>query len=153
MIIGGGRCVSNLPISSGHLHLEAPDDTTCVDADTYYQIVGTFGDENDTNRDYTTAEDGTLVYVGRSGLRQFVTLSASFGVDKACILTLGVLINGTPSVSAFHTFLAQAKDAIVVLPDIVMLDKDDEITIEIKSSVADTDVTVELLIGNFVGEP
>jgi hypothetical protein len=150
-VIGGGRG-QRIPISSGHYHLSEEADTDCVLADTYYQISGTFTG-GDSNFRYTTAGDGTLTYLGLSGLRQFTQVKVDVGVDKACALTVALFVNETEADHVTHTFLAQDKDSWVGLLDPLVLDQNDEVTVRVKSSVADTTATVESISVMIVGEP
>lgn len=149
--IGGGRG-PRIPASSGHFHIDAETDTVCVLADTYYQLAGTF-DGGGSNFRYTTESDGTLIYLGLSGLRQFVHVQADVGVDKACVLTMSLFVNETPADTVVHTFEAQDKDAWVGLLDPLLLSQNDEVTVRVKSSVADTTVNVESVSCMIVGDP
>jgi len=133
----------------GQLVLSSEASTTLVDADTYYNVNGTYSD--DMNKLFDTDSSGFITYLGSEG-RFLVVADADFKVDKVCTLNCAISVNGVTEekIGCIKTMEHANSYTSVASCNIIDLDKGDIIRPIVKSTVANTVVTYYDLMINLI---
>lgn len=127
------------------MRVDTPSATTITDADTYYQIAGTFTDGETYG--FTVATDGTITYNG-IGDRLFLVLGNSdLDVDQACKITYALEKNDIIDTTSAtpHDFVSPSKVGAIGINRIVKLNNGDVLKIKAKSDTAEISLTAETL--------
>lgn len=143
---------SSKNISKCNVRISSPSATTITDADTYYQVAGTFTDG--ICKDFTLAEDGTLTYGGANGRNFLFNGASDIEVDKACEITYSLEKNGDidTTTSTIHTFLSPSKVSNISVARLIQLNSGDVLKVKVKSDTAEVSLTAQSLFLTFWGE-
>ncbi|MCK5615992.1 hypothetical protein KAR91_79755 [Candidatus Pacearchaeota archaeon] len=127
------------------LTIVSPDDTTCIIAETYYALEGTFTDGRLV--DFTLDENtGIITYIGSGG--EFVFHGTSdLQADKVCRITYAMALNGViqTGVTTPVDILSANKSGNISINRPITLVTNDTIQVKMKSDTANTVVTVNSL--------
>lgn len=137
-------------LSRGQSRLSSEDSTTLTTAGTYYLISGTFVDGD--IKDFTLTTAGKLTYIGADSVTFLLNGVSDLSVDKACVLTYGLHLNGTLITAAQtpHTFVAASKKENIAITSLITLNKSDYLEVFAKSDQAITVLTASSLITTYV---
>jgi len=129
----------------GQLGLVSQHVTPCVINNTYYPVLGAFSDGSvkafvlDTVTGIITCKRrGTYLAIGVSDM----------SAGKVAKVTYGMFKNGSliPNAETPHDFTNAAQTSNISIAKLVVLQENDEIQVNIKSSVDNTDITVSTLM-------
>ena len=138
------------PTPIGQTGFSGNENTTCVNANEWYPVAGTFSNETDINEAFEKVA---------GGLKAMKSCKAIFGgsgnilANKASIITLGLFVNGVNFAKAdtVVSFEAPLRTMPAARTIALSIPKDAVLDIRVKSSVTTTIVTVGQLNALFVG--
>jgi len=139
-------------VDKGQFRLTAEKDTDTTVINTYVKILGIFADG--CARNFEIIDDNKLKFIGPDNSEFLVNGTSDLSVNKACKTTYGLFINDAlaPGTETPHSFPASARTQNISITGIVILNKNDEIDVHVKSDTLNTKITVSTLRVTFWGE-
>jgi hypothetical protein len=133
--------------------LQAPRATSCVNADQYYKIGGTWAGSQCIG--FVRDGLGMITYKNGANITFLLNGTSDVRADKNCQITYALFKNGVlvPRAETPHTFnFANQIANIAITAFVENLKYDDYLEVYCKSNVANTLITTETLIVTFLGD-
>jgi hypothetical protein len=138
----------------GAHHLITPLETFCETADTYYKILGIWGDGDYCNCGFDIDCCGKITYTESISSYTMLVGISDLKVDKNCEVTYGLYKNGNLITNAEtpRKFEHANQTANVAITNILKNNSNDYYEIYVKSDTNSTTVTTRTLMLSFLGE-